>query len=78
MADNIKRARIIRYTPIGNGILSRFDKQRNILEIDPHEREVLDPAVQNLLDCTEIAETIVVSDVFGTRFVDAHIARGDH
>ena len=73
-----ERARIIRYAPIGNGILSRFDATKNILTIDPYERQVLDPAMQNLLDCTVIAETIVVSDVMGTRFVDAKIARGAH
>lgn len=71
MADTIERARIIRYAPIGNGILSRFDKAKNILVIDPYERQVLNPDVQNLLDCSEIEETIVVSDVFGTRFVDS-------
>lgn len=70
------RDRIIRYTYLDGGILSRFDPKRNILEIDRIERERLGSDVQNLLDSSTLLETVVVSDILGTRFVETRLARG--
>lgn len=63
-----KRARIIRYTDLPNGLLSRFDSRRNILEIDRTQRDRLTPSIQNLLDCTEHPVTVVAPVVGGLSF----------
>lgn len=55
--DDIQRAKIIRYTTLPDGLLSRYDRKRNILEIDKEERSFLSPSLQNLLDCSEADAT---------------------
>ena len=55
--DEVRRDRIIRYTTLPDGLLSRMDKKRNILEIDREERSFLTPSLQNLLDSSEAERT---------------------
>lgn len=68
MTERIRPARIIRYTNLPDGLLSRLDKVRNILEIDKEQRELLSPSTQRRLDCTDHKETRVVHVVGGLHF----------
>lgn len=46
-------SRIIRYTTLPEGMLSRLDRQRNILEIDKDAREYLTQSSRDRLDCSD-------------------------
>lgn len=46
----LKRARIIRYTTLPDDLLSRYDRERNIMEIDINKREFLREITRDMLD----------------------------
>ena len=54
-----KRAKIVRYTDLPNGYLSRYNPETNILEIDRTLREFLAPSTRNRLDCSEAKYTFL-------------------
>lgn len=70
-----ERARIIRYTTLPDGLLSRLDRQKNILEIDVNERRFLTPSMQNLLDCSDDDATRIVSIKGGIGFEPVYISK---
>lgn len=45
--------KIVRYTKLPEGYLSRYNPDTNVLEIDRESREFLSKEGQNRLDCSE-------------------------
>lgn len=60
-----ERARLIRYGYLPDGLLSKLDREKNILHIDIERRKALTPMSQNMLDCSDADQTRLVDTPSG-------------
>lgn len=58
--NEMQRDRIVRFTNLPDGLLSRLDTERNILEIDKAEAGFLSDIQVGRLTCSDEAATRVV------------------